>query len=115
MPRKINPKSLENLKKGKPFVKGDPRINPGGKVKSFDDLRTFLQEIAHEDVQSIDKQKIMRLRELVLKLSPKEYLEFAYGKVPLSQIVDITSGGKPIGWKDFINGSNDTDAETSSE
>lgn len=116
MKRKINPNSLANLKKGKPFVKGDPRINPGGKVKSFDDLRTFLREIAHEDVENIDQGKIMRLRELVLKLSPREYLEFAYGKVPLSQIVDITSGGKPINWKSFINGNDsDTNTETSSE
>ena len=107
MPRKVHPNSLKNLEKRKPFVKGDPRINPGGKVKSFDELRTFLQEIAHEDIETVDKQKIIRLRELVLKLSPKEYLEFAYGKVPLSQIVDITSGGKAINWMQFINNDND--------
>src|SRR3990172_6748916 len=103
MTRKINPNSLANLKKGKPFVKGDPRINPGGKVKSFDELRAFLQEIAHEDVETVDKKKILRLRELVLKLPPKEYLEFAYGKVPLSQMIDVTSGGKPLLWKEFID------------
>lgn len=112
MARKVHPNSLKNLEKRKPFVKGDPRINPGGKVKNFDELRQFMQEIAHENVDTIKKEKILRLRELVLKLPPKEFLEFAYGKVPLSQIVDITSGGKPIGWKDFINNDSDTDAKT---
>ena len=116
MPRKINQKSLDNLKKGKPFVKGDPRINPGGKVKTFDDLRKFLQEIAHEEVPGEKSEKIMRLRELVLGLSEKDFLEFAYGKVPLSQIVDITSGGKRISWMDFIknddsNGDTDTNKD----
>jgi hypothetical protein len=116
MTRKVNPKSLENLKKGKPFVKGDPRINPGGKIKNFDELRVFLQEIAHEEVIDERNKKILRLREIVLNLSEKDYLEFAYGKVPLSQLVDITSGGKPINWKSFINGSDsDTNSETNSK
>ena len=117
MPRKVHANSLKNLEKRKPFVKGDPRINPGGKVKNFDDLRTFLQEIAHETVVDIRSEKILRLREMVLKLPPKEFLEFAYGKVPLSQIVDITSGGKPISWKMFIedDSNTDTNEETSSE
>lgn len=109
MPRGKNPNSLKNLEKRKPFVKGDPRIkpNPGGKVKNFDDLRQFMQEIAHEQVEDVKKNKILRLREIVMNLSEKDFIEFAYGKVPLSQIVDITSGGKAISWKDFITGSSE--------
>lgn len=118
MSRKVHPNSLKNLEKRKPFVKGDPRINPGGKVKSFDELRVFLQEIAHETVKDERKNKILRLREIVLNLSEKDFLEFAYGKVPLSQIVDITSGGKAINWMQFINNDDDdgnTDEDKSKE
>lgn len=107
MPKGKHPNSLKNLEKRKPFVKGDSRINPGGKVKNFDELRQFMQEIAHENVETFKKEKILRLRELVLKLPPKEFIEFAYGKVPLSQIVDITSGGKAINWMQFINNDDD--------
>ena len=115
-PKGQHPNSLKNLEKRKPFVKGDPRINPGGKVKSFDELRTLFQEIANEQIETIDKQKILRLRQIALKLSEKDFLEFAYGKVPLSQIVDITSGGKPLNWKSFIDGNDsDTNTETGSE
>ncbi len=116
MPRKIHPNSIKNLEKRKPFVRGDPRIkpNPGGKVKNFDDLRKFLQEIAHEEVQDERKNKILRLREIVMNLSEKDFIEFAYGKVPLSQVIDVTSGGKPINWMNFINNDND-DASTNED
>lgn len=118
MPRKINPKSLENLKKGKPFTSDDPRINRAGRASNFDELRKLFQEIANEEVTE-GKEKKTRLRKIGETLarnqkSMKDFLEFGYGKVPLSQIVDITSGGKPINWKSFINGS-DSDAEANSQ
>lgn len=107
--RKVTDKQKANLK---PFVKGDPRINRKGRPKSFDQLRDLMQEIANEKIDGDST----RLYEIVLAMSSdkrlmKDFLEFAYGKVPLSQIVDITSGGKPINWKSFING-NDSDANT---
>ena len=118
MTRKINPKSLENLKKRKPFVKGDPRINRLGRASNFDQLRQVFQDIANETIES-DEGKVTRLRQIGLTLSEKQmkdFLEFGYGKVPLSQIVDITSGGKPINWKSFIDGNDsDTDAKTNSK
>jgi len=118
MARKYNPKSKENLK---PFKKGfDERRNLKGKPKSFDELRSFLQAIAHEEIKDGDetKTRIRRIAEAMIsdKRLMKDFLEFAYGKVPLSQIVDITSGGKPLNWKSFIDGSDsDTNTETGSE
>ena len=111
MPRKINPNSLKNLEKRKPFVKGDERINYSGRAASFDELRALFQEIANEEVTD-GKSKKTRLRKIGETLarsqkSMKDFLEFGYGKVPLSQIVDITSGGKAITWKMFINGDSD--------
>lgn len=119
MTRKYNPKSKENLRPFRPdnpeTGEKDERINRQGRARSFDELRALFQEIANQDVNGKTKiqdlgEKMMRDRKLM-----KTFLEFAYGKVPLSQIVDITSGGKPIGWKDFINDVSNTDTETSSE
>lgn len=111
MPRKINPKSLENLKKGKPFTSDDPRINRMGRASSFDELRKLFQEIANEEITDAGtkKTRIRKIGETLSKSqkSMKDFLEFGYGKVPLSQIVDITSGGKPITWKMFVNGDSD--------
>ena len=84
-----------------PFKSGyDPRRNAKGRPKVFDELRELFQEIAHDEVK-VDGKKMSRIQAigLIMSSSPdkfKEFLEFAYGKVPLSQIVDITSGGKPI-------------------
>lgn len=111
MPRKYNPKSKANLK---PFKKGfDERRNTNGsRPKSFDELRTLAQRIAGENYDE-KKTVIEQILETMTsdKRLMKDFLEFAYGKVPLSQIVDITSGGKPINWKSFIDGS---DSDTNS-
>lgn len=119
MPRGKNPNSLKNLEKRKPFVKGDPRINPGGRVKSFDELRLLIQDIINENEPS-SKEKITRLRSIILDMANdkklyRDLLEFGFGKVPLSQIVDITSGGKPISWRDFINDNGDTNSKETDE
>ena len=109
---KVSEKSKANLK---PFVKGDPRINRNGRPKSFDQLRELFQQIASEEVENYDGKKVTRAEAIGMIMASdkrlmREFLEFAYGKVPLSQIVDITSGGKPLNWKDFIN--NDDDGKT---
>ena len=102
-----------------PFKSGyDPRRNTKGRPKAFDELRELFQDIAHDEVV-IEGKKMTRVQAIGLLMSSspdkfQQFLEYAYGKVPLSQIVDITSGGKPIGWKDFIdNASDDTDTEAS--
>ena len=105
--RKVTAKQKANLK---PFKKGfDERRNTNGsRPKSFDELRTLAQKIAGE---SFDDKKtvIEQILETMThdKRLMKDFLEFAYGKVPLSQIVDITSGGKAITWKTFINDNSD--------
>ena len=102
MPRKVHPNSLKNLEKRKPFVKGDPRIMPGRKAKSFDELRVLFQEIANEE---IDKQtKMTRIEQIALTMSEKQlkdFLEFAYGKVPLDTNVNLRA---EMTWKEFIEG-----------
>ena len=92
---------------GKPFVKGDPRINRKGRPKSFDALRELAQQIAHEEALS-EKQPIvinghvatvaeMILRQWAASKNPqlvKAFIEIAFGKVP--DKVDITSDGKQL-------------------
>lgn len=111
--RKVTDKQKANLR---PFKKGDPRINRNGRPKSFDQLRELFQSIAQEEVENYDGKKVTRAEAIGMIMASdkklmREFLEFAYGKVPLSQIVDITSGGKPLNWKSFIDG-NDSDTNS---
>lgn len=94
MTRRLNnPQAAKNLK---PFKKGkgadiDPRINTKGRPKSFDQLRALFQEIAAEEV-SDGKKTVTRVEYIGRMMAAdkklmKEFLEFAFGKVP--QNVDI--------------------------
>jgi hypothetical protein len=115
--RKVSKPQKRNTSGLVPFKPGfDPRRNTKGRPKSFDQLRDLFQMIA-EDKVKIDGVEMTRAEAIGLAMTSdkklmREFLEFAYGKVPLSQIVDITSGGKPLNWKLFINGS---DSDTNSE
>ena len=90
--------TADNSKKkvrGKPFKKGDPRINRKGRPKSFDKLRELARQIAHEVAQS-NKQDIVInghkvtvteaiLRSWAQSKNPKlqqAFIEIAFGKVP---------------------------------
>ena len=68
---------------GKPFVKGDKRINRKGRPKSFDQLRALAQQIAHEP---ISEGNTITVAEAILRTMAKEnparFVEIAYGKVP---------------------------------
>jgi len=89
-------------KKGKPFTKGDPRINRNGRPKSFDALRALAQEIAHEKAKNSDGKVItvdghaVTVAEAIMRKwassnNPqlqKAFIEIAFGKVPDTVVWD---------------------------
>ena len=85
--RKVTEKQKANLR---PFKKDDPRINRKGRPKSFDQLRALAQEIAHEkfDDNTTLIEHILNTMAKDKRLM-KDFLEYAYGKVP----TDINLGG----------------------
>ena len=89
---------------GKPFVKGDPRINRKGRPKNFDALRSLALMIAHEEAQSKGEPVVvngkkatvseMILRQWAASKNPqlqKAFIEIAFGKVP--DALDVVSTG----------------------
>jgi hypothetical protein len=84
---------------GKPFTKGDPRINRKGRPKSFDELRELARQIAQEPHPS-DLAKAhgwtrieVLLRDWVSsgnKQKQQAFVETAYGKVPDELKLDFT-------------------------
>ena len=100
--------TVENRGKGKPFVKGDPRINRKGRPKTFDAFRELAQQISHEPAIS-DGQKleinghVVTVAEAILRrwAASKDprlqmaFIEIAFGKPP--QRTEITGAdGKPV-------------------
>lgn len=92
---------------GRPFTKGDPRINRKGRPKSFDALRQLAQQIAHEKARNksgvvvIDGHSVTVAEAILRKWASsskpvlqQQFIAVAFGKVP--QPVDVTSGGKAI-------------------
>ena len=83
--------------KGKPFVKGDPRINYKGRPKKFDALRELAQQIAHEKAVAKGGQTLVvhgrsvTTTEAILRSwatsknsrLQQQFIEIAYGKVPV--------------------------------
>ncbi len=96
---------------GKPFVKGDPRINRKGRpVRGMDELKREWQDVWSEImfdsnnlpiIDEVTGKKLTRLkarmRIATSSRNTQEFrtaLEYAYGK-PKEEI-DLTSGGEPI-------------------
>ena len=91
-----------SAKKGKPFTKGDPRINRNGRPKSFDALRALAQEIAHEKAKNSDGKVIVHdghavtvaeaiMRKWASSNNPqlqRAFIEIAFGKVPDTVVWD---------------------------
>ena len=76
----------------------DPRINRNGRPKSFDQLRALFQDIASEEIVDQGKKRT-RAQAIGIAMSMdkklmREFLEFAYGKVP--QAVTVEGGDRPL-------------------
>ena len=93
---------------GKPFTRGDKRINRKGRPKNFDAARLLAQSIAHEEVKN-SKGDVVTVTEAILRqwAASKDprlqmyFFEVAYGKVPVTN--EITGkGGSPIQQKLII-------------
>jgi len=92
--------TAENSRKatGRPFKKGDPRINRKGRPKSFDALRALAQQIAHEPTNVVmDGHKVTVaeaiLRQWAQSKNPqlaRAFIEIAFGKVPDELKVQLT-------------------------
>ena len=94
---------------GGPFRKGDPRINRKGRPKSFDQLRSLAQEIAHEAAKQggqpvvIDGHTVTVteaiMRQWAMSKDPRlqqKFIEVAYGQVPSVTRLEGQDGGPMI-------------------
>jgi hypothetical protein len=74
---------------GRPFSKGDSRINRSGRPRSFDQFRALAQKIAGEKLVVPDGSTIT-VAEAILRswakskepILQRAFIEFAFGKVP---------------------------------
>lgn len=98
--------TARNTHGGKPFTKGDPRINRKGRPRSFDALRELAQEIAHETAKAGGADVVieghratvaeMILRQWAMSKNPqlqRAFVEVAFGKVP--DVVNL-GGDSPL-------------------
>ena len=91
---------------GGPFRKGDPRINRKGRPKSFDQLRSLAQEIAHEAAKQGNQPVVIDghvvtvteaiMRQWAMSKDPRlqqKFIEVAYGQVPSVTRLEGQDGG----------------------
>ena len=103
---------------GKPFKKGDPRINRKGRPKTFDALRTLAQQIAHEAAQNGGQPLVINghtvtvaeaiLRQWATSKNPqlqRAFIEVAFGKVPDKvELANSPDSTFRVTWDDVENG-----------
>ena len=86
----IAPLSTNRAKpRGKPFAKGDPRINRRGRIKTFSQFRKIAQEIAGRTITTKDGRTMKKAEQLLEEWSnsnepmlQRAFAEYAFGKVP---------------------------------
>mgnify|MGYP003402728802 CR=1 FL=1 len=93
--KKSNPKSLENLKRGNRFVKGQSG-NPKGRPKKLPSLEAALISVLGEikDDKNAMEAIVMALRNKAIKgdvRAAEVLMERGYGKI--KDVVDINSDG----------------------
>jgi hypothetical protein len=92
-------KQEKPAKKPGTFVKDDPRINKNGRPKGFDQLRDLALKLCEEIKTNPKTGETMRAVEIILRQmmadpkQRKDFLEIAYGKVPLAVQVSGDDGG----------------------
>ena len=106
---------------GKPFAKGDPRINRKGRPKSFDAFRELAQAISHEEAakvgggQLVINNHVVTVAEAILRQWAQSkdprlqmaFIEVAYGKAPIRNELTGKDGGPietTMTWKEFVTG-----------
>ena len=105
---------------GKPFVKGDPRINRRGRPKNFDAFRELAQSISHEVAQKqgdplIINGRVVTVAEAILRSWAQSkdprlqmaFIEMAYGKPPQrTELTGANGGAIVVDW-DSIDSNQD--------
>ena len=99
--------TASNRGSGKPFVKGDPRINRRGRPKNFDAFRELAQAISHEVALKQGEPLVINghtvtvaeaiLRQWATSKDPRlqmAFIEMAYGKPPQRTEITGADGGK---------------------
>ena len=95
---------------GKPFTKGDPRINRGGRPRNFDAARALALKIGNEPITNKDGSISMTRFEMIMRdwltsnnfQKQRAVLELAFGKVPDEVNVD-TKATISVSWDDAEN------------
>jgi hypothetical protein len=86
---------------GRPFVKGDTRINRKGRPKSFEALRREAIKLAGEYITNPATGEQASIARLILESwakssdpqAQKLFIEYAYGKVPNKEEITGADGG----------------------
>lgn len=112
--------TADNSATGKPFTKGDKRINRKGRPKTFETLRAEALKIAGEIVTDKNGEPVAsRIHAIMLDWATSKdvrkqqlFIEYAYGKVPDKTEVSGANGG-PV--KHEIFGAYDVDLSDKSD